>query len=479
MGLLDNFVGNLLPDNVGPYALSDADKRKLKKQGLLTAGLTLLGTPSAGGGIARGLLAGVNAIQDGGDKRFNDMYRGDLMNRTAEGAKRNTAIEAASQGVVNPDGTINQPKFAELMALDPERALKLQGATNRGSQRPIVRRFIEGNDYVERQYDPASGRWNEAQLGGAPQAPMQDDDAPPMPMDRGSAMSAVQQAEQEQGFPFPPDVRLQMIDGMVRGGGFDTASPSLPEPVFSKTIRSSHTGRGGAVSGQSRIGATGRGPRFKDAPATSESSGFEVVPKESLGLYGLPPGTVAQRDKRTGKLQILSRPDTANGRGGQAPIKPTEDQSKASGWYQSSAFALQNLRSALKEDPEALYPGAVETYGGLREVKQRSMTPTRQRAAQAFQTMKMDFLHAATGAGFSAPEAEDEWNNLAPQRGDSKELAEQKLAQIEVKLNAMGQRAGPALPLSTAPTAADADARLPRLDGGPKVIRYDANGKRL
>jgi hypothetical protein len=150
---------------------------------------------------------------------------------------------------------------------------------------------------------------------------------------------------------------------------------------------------------------------------------------------------------------------------------PTEDQNKAAGWYQSSVNALRNLRSVLKADPSALFPGVIETYGPGDEIKRRSMSANRQRAAQAFNTLRMDFLHAATGAGFSIPEAQLEFETLAPQRGDTGPLVEQKLGQIEVKIEAMRQRAGRALP---GVTAADADARLPPMDGSaPKRLRFN------
>lgn len=187
---------------------------------------------------------------------------------------------------------------------------------------------------------------------------------------------------------------------------------------------------------------------------------------------GLPAGTVAYPTE-DGSPKIVNKPNAIpggqtqvidNGDGTKTVIpagKTTEDQNKAAGWYASSTNALKNLRGVLAKDPSAIFPGVIETYAPGEEIKQRSMSPTRQQAAHAFDTMKMDFLHAATGAGFTKEEASDEWRNLAPQRGDDAPLVNQKLRQIEVKLEAMHRRAGGAAPQ----TAPQGNAAQP--DGSP------------
>lgn len=205
---------------------------------------------------------------------------------------------------------------------------------------------------------------------------------------------------------------------------------------------------------QRRGAAPGTRPRYKPG---AEGGQYATLTAAEVKALGLPEGTVAQRSP-AGQVQIVNKPKDLpgasqtvidNGDGTQTIIpagKTTEDQNKAAGWYSSSMNALKNLRSVIAKDPGALFPGVIEAYSPVAEMRQRSMSPARQQAAHAFNTMKMDFLHAATGAGFTAQEAEDEWNNLAPQRGDDQPLVQQKLGQIEVKLNAMRQRAGGALP---------------------------------
>ena len=197
----------------------------------------------------------------------------------------------------------------------------------------------------------------------------------------------------------------------------------------------------------------------------------QFTPKEVASM-GLPAGTVAYSTE-DGSPKIVNKPNAIpggqtqvidNGDGTQTVIpagKTTEDQNKAAGWYASSTNALKNLREVLAKDPSAIFPGVIETYAPGEEIKQRSMSPTRQQAAHAFDTMKMDFLHAATGAGFTKEEASDEWRNLAPQRGDDAPLVNQKLRQIEVKLEAMHRRAGGAAPQ----TAPQGNAAQP--DGSP------------
>jgi len=134
-----------------------------------------------------------------------------------------------------------------------------------------------------------------------------------------------------------------------------------------------------------------------------------------------------------------------------AGVRRTEDQGKSAGWLASSRNAYNNILEVSKEDPDALVAGVYEQYGPVDELKNRSMSPSRQRIRQAFNTMKMDFLHAATGAGFTVPEAELEYVTLAPQRGDSDAVITQKMKQVLVKINALAVRANEMSAESSAP----------------------------
>lgn len=230
-----------------------------------------------------------------------------------------------------------------------------------------------------------------------------------------------------------------------------------------------------------------------DPGAVEVAGGVTQAPARAQAFGGLgykPPRAPAARDTERAPPQgyrwnadhtrqevIPGGPaDRSSPTSGARSVKdPTEDQSKAAGWYISSKNALKNLREAIQSDPSALTPGLTEAYVPVDEVKQRSMSGTRQRAEQALNTMKMDFLHAATGAGFTQQEAADEWRNLAPQRGNSKELIDQKLKQIEVKLESMRVRAGRALP----PTSAAPAPNAPPAAAAPKRLKFNPATGRL
>lgn len=168
MGLLDRFVGRLTRgQSAGPYALTDEDRKDLKRQGLLQAGLTMLATPSNGSqGIARGLLAGVQGIQGGADALVNDRYRTDIMQRTRDQMAANTARETAARGVLNPDGTLNVEGWQRYAELDPLQAIQLRARIEEANApKPLTpresRNLLDGGFNVTQEFDPATGQWVE------------------------------------------------------------------------------------------------------------------------------------------------------------------------------------------------------------------------------------------------------------------------------------------------------------------------------
>lgn len=183
MGLLDRFIGNLTRgQSAGPYALTDEDRKDLKRQGLLQAGLTMLATPSNGSqGIARGLLAGVQGIQGGADALVNDRYRTDVMQRTRDQMAANTAREQAMRGVLNPDGSLNVEGWQRFAEMDPIEAMRLRVQVNAAnaprpqSFRP-TRRVEQDGVIVTEEMDPITGevrvigrspRWQRGVVAGA------------------------------------------------------------------------------------------------------------------------------------------------------------------------------------------------------------------------------------------------------------------------------------------------------------------------
>lgn len=172
MGLLDKFVGRLTRgQSAGPYGLNDEDRQDLKRTGLLQAGLAMLSKPSNGmQGIAGGLLAGIQGVQQGADDRVNDRYRNATFERMQQQMDGNTARESAMRGVMNPDGTLNQEGLGQLAALDPMEAMRLrqQVAEMSAPQQqaaPTVRTFFEGPVAIQKQWDPVAGDWQEVGRG--------------------------------------------------------------------------------------------------------------------------------------------------------------------------------------------------------------------------------------------------------------------------------------------------------------------------
>lgn len=172
MGLLDRFVGRLTRgQSTGPYALNEDDRKALAQNGLLQAGLSMLASPSNGTqGIARGLLAGVQGVQQGAGDLVNDRYRTDVMARTQAQMDANTAREEAMRGVLNPDGTLNQEGFAAYAQLDPLEALKLRMQVDAANAPKLrtpnpTRTRIAGRQEIQEEFDPITGQWSQIGAG--------------------------------------------------------------------------------------------------------------------------------------------------------------------------------------------------------------------------------------------------------------------------------------------------------------------------
>lgn len=216
MGLLDS----LIQSQVGPYSISDEEKKRLKKVGLLQAGLAMLATPTGTGsplmGISRGLLAGVDSMQQGAQDNIAMQYK---MDRMASGNGTPADIQIAEYYKAHPD----------MLA----QAIKLRQA----SANPYGFEWVTGEDGVPRMVRtnrhegtadiaPVVPNGPVAPAAGVPQAPVVSAQGP---MDRGTAMSYVQNLEQSQGVQFPPAERLKMIAELTQGKSFDTFVPRTKE----------------------------------------------------------------------------------------------------------------------------------------------------------------------------------------------------------------------------------------------------------
>lgn len=141
---------------------------------------------------------------------------------------------------------------------------------------------------------------------------------------------------------------------------------------------------------------------------------------------------------------------------------PTEDERKAAGWHKQATFALDNMMQALQEDPTASTPGLIEQYVPGQEIKNRSMSPARQRYAQAASSFAEAALRAATGAGINEFEAKQKIAEVTPQRGDRPEVVQQKLAAAKMYVEALQTRAGRALQQPSITPAPSAPRQAPR-----------------
>ena len=158
MGLLDRYVNTLTDDTMGPYAMTEEDRKKLKKRGLLQFGLELLKTPTGQGGVfqaaGRAAANAAEGVQAGGQQIYNDKYRADIMARTQDGMKRNSAIEAAMSGILNPDGSLNQEKWQLLAQTDPEKAVAIrQKIEGKQQGAPQIKTIYQGDQEVQMAWD--------------------------------------------------------------------------------------------------------------------------------------------------------------------------------------------------------------------------------------------------------------------------------------------------------------------------------------
>lgn len=150
-----------------------------------------------------------------------------------------------------------------------------------------------------------------------------------------------------------------------------------------------------------------------------------------------------------------------------AAVKPTEDQAKTAGLLMQASTAYQNMIDDLKSDPSAADPGLVSstlkaTLGETAANAWRS--PPQQQYLQAASSFAEAALRAATGAGMNEAEADQKIREITPQLGDSDELIAQKMRGIQMYLESLRLRAGPAA------------ANIPSLTETPTTVLPTAGG---
>jgi hypothetical protein len=108
--------------------LSDDQKEGLARQGLLNLGIGMLQTKGQGfgGALGQGLQSGLLSMNQGVEDIGNQRYKDEILARTRQGMERNTALEQAQVGLLNPDGSLNQEKFGEFAQNFPMEALDIK-----------------------------------------------------------------------------------------------------------------------------------------------------------------------------------------------------------------------------------------------------------------------------------------------------------------------------------------------------------------
>jgi hypothetical protein len=129
---------------------------------------------------------------------------------------------------------------------------------------------------------------------------------------------------------------------------------------------------------------------------------------------------------------------------------PTEDQSKAAGWFEQATKGAADMAAGLRLDPTASRPGPLETaIGALPSVgptlQNAQRSPARQMFMHGASAFSEAVLRAATGAGVNHDEAVQKIQELTPIFGDSDQVIAQKLAQQPMYLATLKARAGRAL----------------------------------
>lgn len=108
--------------------LTDEQREALGRQGLLNFGIGMLQPRGEGfsGSLASGLRSGLLSMNEGTQDIANQRYKDEILARTRQGMERNTAIEQAQQGVLNPDGSINEEAWGRWAQVDPPGALEFR-----------------------------------------------------------------------------------------------------------------------------------------------------------------------------------------------------------------------------------------------------------------------------------------------------------------------------------------------------------------
>ncbi|HEL7630517.1 TPA: transglycosylase SLT domain-containing protein [Stenotrophomonas maltophilia] len=371
-GLLDRFI----PESAG---LSDQDKNRLFRQGLLASGLATLSANTGGNtaqAIAQGLSSGLLSVNQGANDVSRQRYSSEIMSRTRQGMERNAAIEAAQQGALNPDGSINQEAWGKWASIDPVGASAFRRENtpkplndwqlaqvgdgtpgglldvwvNKDTRevRDLQGNQISGGLLSPSSQAPTGGLLGADVLPGLEQAVMQvESGGNPAAVSSKGAMGTMQTMPgtlRDPGYGVAPArdrspaemerVGKDYLQAMLRQYG----DPRLALAAYNwgpgnvdSALRSSGGNVDAVLAGapdetrayvpkvlaQAQGGRTASGIGSRPARTQAQSERYQTLTAQQIAELGLPQGTVAQVGP-TGQIQIVNKPrDTPAGGAGQ------------------------------------------------------------------------------------------------------------------------------------------------------------------
>lgn len=360
------FLSRVAP---GASSLTDDERNAVARRGLLSLGLGILGSRSGGSfgtALSDGLRSGLLAVDDGVQGAENTRYKNEILARTRQGMERNTAIEQAQQGILGPDGKLDQGRWAQWAQVDPVGALEFRNKVEPKAQddwtmaqvgdgtgglldvwinkntrevRDLQNNPISGGLLSQpEQQRPTGGLLGADVLPGLEQAVMQVESGgnPAAVSPRGAlgTMQTMPSTLTDPGYGVSPArdrspaemerVGKEYLQAMQRQYG----DPRLALAAYNwgpgnvdRAVRT-HGGSADAVLANAPaetrayvpkvLGLAQRGssaPQIGRRPPkeAAQSERYRTLTPQEVASFGLPQGTVAQQGP-TGQIQIVNRP---------------------------------------------------------------------------------------------------------------------------------------------------------------------------
>ncbi|WP_423176224.1 MULTISPECIES: transglycosylase SLT domain-containing protein [unclassified Stenotrophomonas maltophilia group] len=502
-------LGRFIPQANG---LSEEDRNAIGRQSLLSLGLGLL-RPSGGsfgGALANGIQSGLLSANQGVQDAENARYKNEILGRTRQGMERNSAIEAAQQGALNPDGSINQEAWGKWAAIDPvgastfrrENTPKAQNdwqlaQVGDGTQGGLLDVWVNKDTREIRnlQGEPISG-------GLLAPGAVSQSSVPPVGSDILPRLEQAVMQVESGGNPAAVSSKgavgtMQTMPGTLRDPGYGVApardqSPAELERVGKDYLQAmlrqyadpraalaAYNWGPGNVDNALRAAGGNVDAMLASAPAetrayvpkvlaqvgighTSPSGGrigwrpaksqaptetYRTLTAQEVADIGLPRGTVAQRGPN-GSINVINKP--TDGAGSTQP-KTTEDQNKSAGYAIRMENALRDVAASVAKNKSADRPGVINTAIAAIPFTGEALSnyfnsPERQNVEAA----QLDALDAAltlnTGAAYTKEQLKGLSKAYFPQIGDDDSTVQAKKVRLQSLIETARLRARSAYP---------------------------------